>query len=271
MRRLLPGCLCLLLGLTACAPGEPAKQKLIVTGSSTIAPLVAEMARRFESLNPQIQVDVQSGGSSRGIADVRKGIADIGMVSRDPGDDERDLQWYAIARDGIGIIVNRQNDVTQIPKEQLRAVYTGTITDWNQVNGHQQQITVVNKAEGRSTLDVFLKYFALKNSDIKPHVIVGENQQGIKTVAGNTGAIGYVSIGSAESAITEGVAIKLLPMNSVAASVLNVRSGSFPIARSLHLVTRGKIEAISRRFITFAQSDKVHDLIEAQYFVPLTR
>ena len=68
------------------------------------------------------------------------------------------------------------------------------------LGGHDAPITVVNKAEGRSTLELFTNYFKLMNSDIKAHVVIGDNEQGIKTVAGNPNSIGYVSIGTAEFA-----------------------------------------------------------------------
>src|SRR5688500_19203568 len=90
-------------------PGNAASQKLVVTGASTIAPLASEIARRFESLHPGIRVDVQTGGSSRGINDARRGIADIGMVSRALKPEEKDLQAQAIAWDGGGIILHADN------------------------------------------------------------------------------------------------------------------------------------------------------------------
>ncbi|MDP3843641.1 MAG: phosphate ABC transporter substrate-binding protein [Oxalobacteraceae bacterium] len=243
--------------------------RLVLTGSSTVAPLALEIAKRFEQQNPGVRVDVQSGGSSRGVADARSGLADIGMVSRALKPEENELTAHAIAMDGIGVILHKNNPVQSLTDAQIRAIYTGRITNWKAVGGRDGRITVVNKAEGRSTLELFLQHFALKNSDIKPQVIIGENQQGIKTVAGNPGAIGYVSIGSAEFEEAQGTPIKLLPMAGMVASVANVRDGRFPLARPLNLVTRGAPAGLSRRFIEFARSGKVNDLVEAQFFVPL--
>lgn len=250
-----------------------AADRLVLTGSSTVAPLALEIAKRFEQQNPGVRIDVQSGGSSRGVADARSGLADIGMVSRALKPEENELTAHAIAMDGIGIILHSGNPVRSLTDAQIKAIYTGRITNWKAVGGRDGRITVVNKAEGRSTLELFLQHFALKNSDIKPQVVIGDNQQGIKTVAGNPGAIGYVSIGSAEfeagQGKGEGTPIKLLPMAGVAASVANVRDGRFPLARPLNLVTRGAPSGLSRRFIDFARSGKANDLVEAQFFVPL--
>lgn len=246
------------------------EQKLVLTGSSTIAPLALEMGKRFEKLHPGVRVDVQSGGSTRGVNDARAGLADIGMASRSLKPEENDLTGHRIAMDGIGIILHRKNRVQNLSDDQIKAIYTGKIINWNQVGGEDRKITVVNKAEGRSTLELFLHHFKLKNPDIHAHVVIGDNQQGIKTVAGNVGAIGYVSIGTAEYEETHGTPIHLLPMAGVAATVANVRNGSFPLSRPLNLVSKGALTGLAKQFVEFAQSAAVDDLVTAQYFVPLT-
>lgn len=245
------------------------EQKLVLTGSSTIAPLVLEMGKRFEKLHPGVRVDVQSGGSTRGVNDARAGLADIGMASRALKPEESDLTGHRIAMDGIGIILHQKNQVQNLSDDQIKAIYTGKITNWNQVGGEDRKITVVNKAEGRSTLELFLHHFKLTNPDIHAHVVIGDNQQGIKTVAGNVGAIGYVSIGTAEFEQTHGTPIHLLPMAGVDATVANVRNGSFPLSRPLNLVSKGAPTSLAKQFIEFAQSVAVDDLITAQYFVPV--
>ena len=258
------------VGLVWSPSGNTAAQKLVLTGASTIAPLAGEIARRFESRHPGTRIDVQTGGSSRGINDVRNGTVDIGMVSRDLKPEEKGLHAYAIALDGVGIIVNASNPVGMLHRWQLIDIYTGKIVNWMEVGGTNSPITVVHKAEGRSTLELFLGYLNLKNSQIKPHVVIGDNAQGIKTVAGNRNAIGYVSIGAAVYEAEHGTPIKLLPLDGVAAAVANVRSGTFPLSRPLNLVTRAFPEGLAREFIEFARSPEVHDLVEAQYFVPIS-
>jgi phosphate transport system substrate-binding protein len=243
--------------------------KLVITGASTLAPLIGEIGKRFESLHPKVRIDVQSGGSSRGVADARQGLADIGMVSRAMKDDERDLSAFPVARDGVCPILHQENPVQALTDEQIVEIYTGKISNWKLVGGKDAPITVVNKADGRSTLEVFLQYFKLKNSDVKAQVVIGDNEQGVKTVAGNRNAIGYVSIGTAEYDAIHGVPIKLLPIGGVAASTENVRTGVFPLSRPLHLVTRTTPSGLAKAFIEYAQSKAVHDLISQQYFVPL--
>jgi phosphate transport system substrate-binding protein len=243
--------------------------QLVLTGSSTVAPLASEIAKRFELQHPGVRVDVQTGGSSRGVADARRGLADIGMASRALKDDESDLHSFTIARDGICVIVHADNSIESLTDEQVVAIYTGQIENWSEVGGGDAPITVVNKAEGRSTLELFLKHFQLESADVQPDVVIGDNEQGIKTVAGNPNAIGYVSIGTAEYDASQGVPIRLLPVGGVAASVENVANGTFPLSRPLNLLTREPPTGLAKEFIEFAQSADVHDLIREQYFVPI--
>ncbi|NJM68398.1 MAG: phosphate ABC transporter substrate-binding protein [Acaryochloris sp. RU_4_1] len=246
--------------------GSP--QKLVITGSSTVAPLVAEIAKRYETQNPQVRIDVQTGGSSRGIADVRQKVADIGMVSRAPKPAEKDLQFHTIAKDGVVIIVHRDNPIQKLSDQQITAIYTGQLNNWQEVGGKPAAITVVNKAEGRSTLELFLEYFQLKSSAIQADVVIGDNEQGIKTVAGNPLAIGYVSVGTAAINISKGTPIKMLPLEGIQANAQTVRDGSFPLSRPLNLVTQGTLNPQQQKFIDFAQSPQVKDIIQEQAFVP---
>lgn len=261
------GFLCMFFSVTAQADDK----RLMVTGSSTIAPLVLEVAKRFETQNSGVRIDVQTGGSSRGVSDARNGVADIGLVSRALKSDESDLVGYKVAMDGVCMIVHKSNPIVSLSANQIREIYTGKIKNWKEVGGPDQSITVVNKAEGRSTLELFLGYFKLENRAIRAHAVIGDNQQGIKTVSANPGAIGYVSVGTAEFEAKHGTPIRLLPLEGVEASVANVGNGTFPMSRPLNLVTRGETTGITQQFIEYTQSDNVHDLVEAQFFVPVGR
>ena len=219
----------------SCSKSDGSDRKVILTGSSTVVDFL-----------PKVKIEI---------------VVEDALVER----------AIAIARDGICVIVHRKNPVKTLSDEQVIAIYTGGIENWKQVGGADAPITVVNKAEGRATLDLFLHYFALKNSDIHPDVVIGDNEQGIKTVAGNPDAIGYVSIGTAEYDATNGVPIKLLPVNGVAATLNNVGNGSFPLSRPLNLVTKSEPTGLARDFIEFARSKQVHDIVKEQYFVPLAK
>jgi len=256
------------VGWSGCAKREDAK-KIVVTGSSTVAPLMSEIGKRFEEKHPGVRVDVQTGGSSRGVNDARQGLNDVGMASRAANDDEKDMTFTPIALDGIAMIVHASNPVQELTSDQVRAIYRDEINNWSQVGGPDLAITVVNKSEGRSTLELFLKYFKLEPAEIKADVIVGDNAQDIKSVATDPGAIGYVSVGTAEFEAKRGTSLKALPLEGVPPTIEAVRAGKFPLSRPLNLVTAKAPEGLAKDLIEFATSPDVRDLVEAQFFVPL--
>ena len=254
--------------LAACSGQTDAGETLTLTGSSTVAPLATEIAARFEAAHPGVRVDVQSGGSGRGIADVRQGQADIGMASRALAPDENDLTASTIAQDGIGMIVNAANGVSALTADQVSAIYSGAVQDWSAVGGAPGPITVVNKAEGRATLEVFLAFMQLDPKSIQADVIAGENEQAIKTVAGTPGAIGYVSIGTAQVDIDAGIAIKLIELDGIAPSAAEIQAGRYKMARPLNFLTKGEVRPLAQEFLDFALAPEQVDLVLRESFLP---
>lgn len=260
----------LALALAAGAAQAADDQVLITaTGASTIAPLMAEIGKSFEKLHPNVRIDVQSGGTSRGITDVRQGSARIGMVSRSLHPEEADLEAVLIARDGVAMVVHQSNPVKALTREQVIAIYTGTIKNWKQVGGPDLPITVISKAEGRSTLEVFTHFFGLESRAIKAQIIIGDNQQEIRTVSTNKGAIGYVSIGSAEFEASHGVAIKMLQLDKFMPSTATVADRTYPMARDLNLVYRKPLNKDETALLSYATSPAVNKTIESQFFIPV--
>ena len=229
--------------------------------------MLSEIAKRYESLHSDVRIDVQTGGSSRGLKDARTGLADIGMVSRALKEEEKDLIPFTIGLDGVAMIVHADNPIKDLSRQQIIDIYVGKINNWSELGGSDEPIVVINKAEGRSTLDLFLEYFGLKSTDIQADVIVGDNEQDIKAVAGNPYSIAYVSIGNAEYDIEAGVPIRLLPLEGVAATREMVAAESFPMRRPLNLVVPKQPEGLVLDFINYARSADVRDIVESFYYV----
>jgi phosphate transport system substrate-binding protein len=253
--------------LTGCGSGP---DRIVVTGSSTMAPLLLELGNAFEAVHG-VQVDVHSGGSGRGLQDVRAGAADIGMVSRALTASEDDLHGRVIARDGVALIVNASNSVDALSDDALTGLFQGRWRTWASQGGSAEPVTVIHKAAGRSTQEVFLAHFELPNASIEAHVIAGENQEVIRLVAGNHGAIGYVSIGTAEHEAGRGVPIRLLPLNGVAATVENVRAGRYPLARELTLVSREPPAGATAALLDFVGSADAESIYGRYGFIPASR
>ncbi len=258
----------LVAGLLLAGCGERDHDTLILTGSSTVAPPLSDIAADFEAANPGVRVDIQSGGSSRGIVDVRRGTADLGMSSRDLRADEDDLLSHLVARDGISLLVHRANPVTNLSDEQVRKLFRGEIPNWSELGDFDAPVTIVHKGEGRATLEVFLEHFQLNNGEVKPDLIVGENQQGIRSVAGNRGAIGYVSIGAATHEAESGTPIRSLAIDGVTPDADTVARGDYPLTRNLILVSNGPPEGLLADFLTFVHSDTGGQRFQKHFFTP---
>ena len=267
----------LFTGLYACSktPGtdqlttDTAKTKLVITGSSTLAPLISEIAKAYEQEHPSLRIDVQAGGSSRGLSDVAQGIADIGMVSK-AVTSSVSQKAYLIARDGVTIIVHKDNPISSLDKATIENIYTGNIKNWGEL-GQQNtnDIVVISKAEGRSTLTVFLAFLQKRNSALKPSIIIGDNEQAIKLVSNNTNAIAYVSTSTSDYNIQQGVPIKTLSIEKVNPIEKNIASGLFPIVRDLNLVTKNTVPDETKMFLDYIKTTEAQSLIKEYRFVPV--
>lgn len=257
--------LLILLGLSA---PVAAQSNLNVVGSSTMHPLVSALARRFEALHPGVTVTVESGGSQRGIDGARTGKADIGMASRTLTEAEKDLIGFAIARDGVGFVVHTENPIGGLTTTQLRDIYTGRITNWRQAGGADAPLTAISREKGRSSLELFLHYFELKDEDLKATVTAGDNALIVDAVTADPWSIAYLSIGEVERQAGAGRPIRLLTVDGTAATARNVRRGDYPILRQLTLVTRELPQDMTKRFIDFCLSSQATGTVREYDFVP---
>lgn len=242
--------------------------RLLLSGSTTMAPLMMEIGRRFQTLHPGIQIEVQMGGSGQGVSDTRQGKAAIGMVSRAPSETERDLYAIPIGRDGVAVIVHKDNPATSLNNRQLLDVYSGKIVNWRQVGGSDAPMRVLAAPPEGGSSELFSHYLRIPYDQIMAQGRIGPNAERIAAVAADPHAIIWVSIGEAERKARDGVPIKLLAIGGVAASSKTVRNGNYPISRPLTLVSRGTPTGAARTFIEFCVSSQVTDLVLAFDFVP---
>lgn len=231
-------------------------------------PLMAEVAKSFQSLHPGVRIEVQSGGSGRGITDARTGQADIGAVSRELTDKEGDLFGFPVGRDGICLVVHAANPVNTLTRQQIVAIYTGRVVNWKEAGGDDAPILVLGAEETRSSHELFIHYFSLRNDEIKLQMVLGDNALRVKAIAEHPNAIVYISLGEAERRAEEGAPIKLLPLEGVPATSRSIRNGNYPIYRPLTLVTRELPKGIVKVFIEFALSSQVNDIVAQFDFIP---
>jgi phosphate transport system substrate-binding protein len=262
----------LLAGMCAgCRPPEQQNvRNLVLTGSAGMVPLLRDIGKRFESSHPGVRVDVQSATSSRGVADSRQGLADIGMVARSLKPDEAMLLATPIALDALCIIVNRANPVETLTDDQIVRMYTRGVSNWKEVGGPDLPIVLVHMTDGRALLDLFLDHYKLRSTQIRADALIQDSEQGIQAVASRQGAIAYVSCGRSE-AVHENMPVRSLPSGGITPTADHIRDGTYPLSRPLQLVTREMPKDLVAEFIDFARSNAVVDLIQQHHFVTLQK
>jgi phosphate transport system substrate-binding protein len=257
--------LCLALGAPAVA--QPNATRLEIAGSTTMAPLVTALAKRFMQLNPGVTVEIRLGGSARGVEETRRGQAHIGMVARALTEAEGDLTGFPIARDAVALLVHADNPVRQIKSAELRDIYAGHITRWEQVGGNPGTITVISRDKGRGALEVFAQHFGFKEGEIKAAKTFGDNALLIDALRDDPRAIAIYSLGDALRLAKRGAPIRLLSIDGRAATPQSVRSGNYPLLRPLTLVTSKLPQGITKKFVDFCLSGEASAIVIASDFV----
>ena len=246
----------------------PASAKLLITGSSTMAPMIVAVGKRFSATRPGVQIEVRTVGSAEGIEDAMKRKADIGMASRALTTKESGLYSFAIARDGVCLVVHKDNPVRSLTNRQVFEIYNGKINNWSRVGGKDAPIVPINAKVGFSSVELFTHYFDIRYEDIKAQMVVSDNLERVKALIENPNAITYISVGTAQHAADTGAPIKLLPIDGVAATTKNIRNGNFPISRPLLLLTKELPTGLVKDFITFSLSSQITDIVLQHDFVP---
>lgn len=229
---------------------------LTIAGSTSVQPFSEVVAEEFMAKNPEVQVNVQGGGSSQGIEAAISGAADIGSSSRELKDEEKSqLVETRIALDGIAIVVHKDNPVGALSREQVKNIYLGNITNWKEVGGSDTAITVVSREEGSGTLDAFLS-LVMDKEEITDKAIIQNSTGAVRTaVAGDKNGIGFISLAKVNEEV------KALDIDGVKATVENIKSDTYKLYRTFLYVTKSEPEGLSKAFIDFVMSDEGQNLM----------
>jgi phosphate transport system substrate-binding protein len=246
--------------MSACsgAPGSA----MIVAGSTSVQPYAEVLAEEYMVLNPDSEIDIQGGGSSAGITAAQTQSADIGMSSRALKDEEKSL-WYAeIARDGLVLIVNPKNPIKNLTSDQIRDIYTATITDWSQLGGSKSKINIIAREEGSGTRSAFTELL-MDKAEITPKAIVQDSNGAVRQlVADDPNAIGFISLGLVNDKV------KALHLDGIEATRENIMNGSYSLSRPFLFVTNGEPTGLAKKFIDFTLSSEGQKLLSNEGLIP---
>jgi phosphate transport system substrate-binding protein len=230
-------------------------------GSTTVQPLSETLSAAFKEIFPDVNITVTGGGSSVGIKSASEGTLNIGAASRELKASEESLGLVVsvLAYDGIAVVVNAEQTVTGLTTEQLKQIYAGEITNWNEVGGDNEDIVVVSREEGSGTRAAF-EEMVMGETLIAASAILQSSTGALKTtVAGNKKAIGYISMGYLDSSVNA------LAIDGVAGTEANAKNGSYPIVRPLLYVTKGNPEGIVKKYIDFCRGIAGQAIVSEDY------
>lgn len=228
---------------------------VIVAGSTSVQPYAEVLAEEYMILHPDIVIDIQGGGSSAGIMAAKTGTSNLGMSSRVLKDDELNLWYVEIARDGLAVIINPENPIANLTLEQISDIYSAKITKWNQLGGPEEKINIITREDGSGTRDAFVN-LVMGEASITPKAIVQDSNGAVRQlVADDPNAIGFISLGLVDDTV------KALELDGVAATRENVLNGTYNLSRPFLFIAQSAPTGETKQFLDFILSPEGQQLL----------
>ena len=229
-------------------------------GSTSMEKVINSLGESFMAMNKDVKFTYNPTGSGSGIQAVSEGRCDIGLSSRALKEDEKasGLVETVVALDGIAIVVNPENPVSDLDIDTIAKIYTGEITNWKDVGGNDAEIVLIGREAGSGTRDGFESITDTKDACQYRQELTSTGDV-INTVSQNPDAIGYASL----SAV--GDSVKALTVGGVEATEATVKDGSYVVQRPFVLVTKEgtKLSPAAQAFFEYALSADAASIIAA--------
>ena len=232
-----------------------------LAGSTSMQKLADALAETFMEANSGVTVTVEYSGSSAGIESLLNGSCDIGDASRNLKDSEKSggAVENIVAIDGIAVIVDKNNTVAGLTKQQLSDIYTGAVTNWSEVGGSDTPIVVVGREAGSGTRGAFEEILKVEDA-CKYAVECDSTGAAMAKVASTEGAIGYVSLDVLDDSVNA------LNLDDVAPTSDNIVAGTYFLCRPFVMATKGEISEqneLVQAFFDFLKSDEGKAVVKA--------
>jgi phosphate transport system substrate-binding protein len=268
--------LLLVLSLAA-ACGQARESKVSISGSTNVMPLAELAAEEFNMLQDDYRVTVTSGGTGVGIVDAAEGRSDIAMASREIQPAERQryetptkrFKVTPVGFDAICLVVSPEvydSGVTMLTRDEVKQIYAGDITNWDELGGPDMEIFVIGRKPGSGTRDTFLEaIFGSKESETPGVIIESADSSEVKTaIQGSDNAIGYMGYSYVMRGDT-----RVISLDGIAPTVENIKNGTYPIARKLYFVTLGEPAVGAKAYIDYVLSQEGQQIAAENGFIPI--
>lgn len=235
-------------------------------GSTSMNDVMLALIEGFKSVQPGVTVNYNGSGSGSGISGVLAGSCDLGLSSRALTDDEKaeGAVENVIAKDGVAVVVNPANPVTELTTEQIAKIFTGEITNWSEVGGEDAEIAVFGRDSASGTRSAFEEILGIQDkcAYLNEYSSTGDV---IGNVASNPNAIGYASLSAVDDTV------KALTVGGVAPSEETVLDGTYAIQRNFNFILSDSTELsdAAQAFVDWATSTEASDLIAGAGAVPV--
>ena len=243
--------------------------QIVSVGSSALQPLVESVQEQFVAKNANYQITVQGGGSGTGLSQVACGSVQIGnsdvFAEEKDGVDASKLVDHQVAVVGMAPVVNKAVGVKNITKDQLIAIFTGKVENWQELGGTDQEIVVVNRASGSGTRATFEKWGLDGAKTIQAQE---QDSSGTvkKIVSSTPGAISYLALSYIDDSL------EALSLDGVTPTAENIETNDWPIWSYEHMYTNGKPTKEIKKFLDYMVSDEVQEgLVKDLGYLPVTK
>lgn len=257
----------MIIGLSGCGGnGEQTASTVSTDGSTSMESVIGLLSEAYLE-KTGTKVSYNPTGSGAGIQAVSEGRCDIGLSSRELKDEEAAfLNGTVIALDGIAVIVNPENPIDDLTKEQIAQVYTGEITNWQELGGNDSPIVCIGREAASGTRDGFESVTGTEDICRYAQELTSTGDV-VQTVSSNPNAIGYASLASASENV------KALSVNGTAPSEETILDGSYSIQRGFLLITPKdkELSPSAQDFYDFCLSSEADDYIRKAGAVPVVK
>lgn len=256
MKKLLTLVSLFILVLTGCGTSNSSNSSITIQGSTSVEEFVKGVIAPAYEKETNKKIEYQANGSSAGIKAAQDGVSTFGTSSRSLTEDEvaSGLKQEELAVDGIALVVNPKNEVKDLTSKQIIDIYTGKITNWQEVGGKDEQIQVVSREEGSGTRSAFEELLSIENQVDESATISDGNGNVANTVASNENAIGYISF---ETMYANKDKVSAIKLDGVEPSAKTVQSADYKLSRPFILVYKEEnLSDDDREFIDYLQKNK---------------
>lgn len=236
------------------------KGKITLAGSTSMEKLCEAMSESFMEENPGVTVTVEYTGSGAGIESLSAGSVDIGNASRGLKDEEKanGVVEHVVAIDGIAVITDKNNSVTDISSEDLAKIYTGEITNWSELGGEDMPIVVIGREAGSGTRDAFEELLAIEDKCEYAQELDSTGAV-LAKVSSTPGAVGYVSLDVVDETVNG------LKIDGVEPTEEQILAGKYLLQRPFVMATKGEINEQSEEvqaWFDYINSDAGKEVIK---------